>query len=93
MDVTFPEDGGEPVVVKMAGEFDLANVASLRRDLAGLEAARTVVLDLAETSYIDSTVLGVLAELYRSGTRFSVTNAQPMVAKVLRLSGIARLVA
>ena len=93
VDVLVPEDDGDPIVVAMAGEFDLANVETLRSHLRGIEPSRAVVLDLAETSYIDSTVLGVLAELYREGIRFSVRNAQPMVAKVLRVSGIAKLVA
>ena len=88
-----PEGHGEPVVVRMAGEFDMANAESLRAQLRGIDGTRAVVLDLAETSYIDSTVLGVLAEMYRRGTRFSVKDAQPMVAKVLRISGIAKLVA
>lgn len=82
-----------PTVVRMAGEFDLANADDLRVKLQELDRGRAVVLDLAETSFIDSSVLAVFAELVRRGIPLTVENAQPIVATVLRVSGIGTLVA
>lgn len=87
------DDRAGPVVVRMAGEFDMANADDVRTKLLGLDRDRAVVLDLAKTSYIDSSVLAVFAELVRRGIHLKVENPQPMVAKVLRVSGIERQVA
>src|SRR5687767_9867604 len=67
----FPDRAG-PVLVRMAGEFDMANADDLRAELLALDGDRAIVLDLAETSYIDSSVLGVLAEMVRRGMHLKV---------------------
>ena len=87
-------DGLEgPVVVRMIGEFDASNADDLRAKLLSLDPARAVVLDLAETTFIDSTVLAVVAAMFQRGIPVSVTNAQPIVARVLQVSGVAQLLA
>jgi anti-anti-sigma factor len=92
VDVMVPGQAG-PAVVRMAGEFDLANADDLRVKLQELDRGRAVVLDLAETSFIDSSILAVFAELVRRGIPLTVENARPIVAKVLVVSGIGTLVA
>ena len=52
------------VVVRLAGELDLYNVAAVRAALLDAvgERPERVVVDLAEVDFVDSTTLGVLVE-------------------------------
>jgi anti-sigma B factor antagonist len=48
-------------VVELVGEHDLATAPDLEQALAEVEAHGTsVIVDLSETTFIDSTILGVL---------------------------------
>lgn len=68
----------------LAGELDAANAPALRAQLAG---SGPVMLDLTEVSFVDSTILDVLA---RAATTRLVTimGAQRTVRRVLEVSGL-----
>jgi len=55
---------GGGIVVRLAGELDLYNAGDVRQALlaACAEEPERLVVDLAEVSFLDSTVLGVLVE-------------------------------
>ena len=55
---------GGGTVVRLAGELDLYNAGDVRQALlaAWEEEPERLVVDLAEVSFLDSTVLGVLVE-------------------------------
>ena len=55
---------GDACVVRLGGELDLYNAATVREALNGASAGspERVVVDLAEVEFIDSTALGVLIE-------------------------------
>jgi anti-anti-sigma factor len=55
---------GDACVVRLGGELDLYNAATVREALNGASAGspQRVVVDLAEVEFIDSTALGVLIE-------------------------------
>jgi anti-sigma B factor antagonist len=78
-----------PVIVTMAGEFDLSNAAELRQCLSAFDDARSVVLDMAGVTFIDSTALAVLVVALNRGLRLSVTNASEFAHRVLTVSGLA----
>ena len=65
-DLTFDEDGVAPVA-HVTGEVDASNAAELRIALVDRLSndARGLVLDLSETSYLDSTGISLLFELAR----------------------------
>ena len=77
----------EIYTIKVTGEIDISNADSLRNaiDLA-------VELDFAQVSYIDSTGIGVLVgaahHAVDHGKRFSCTNVQPQVMRVVQLLGV-----
>ncbi|SRR5579884_909137 len=68
----------EPTVIAPEGELDIASVGDFRAALrdAAADGASAVVVDLSEVSFIDSSGLGALIELYsrlrRSGRRLAV---------------------
>ena len=86
---------GAVVVVRPKGELDLAAASALREALLTALARTTdeVVVDCSGVTFIDSTVLGVLAaaskRLRASGHHLRVTNATPTVARAITIAGLS----
>ena len=60
-DIRSEQVGESNWIVELVGEHDLATVPDLERALAEVEAHGTsVIVDLSETTFIDSTILGVI---------------------------------
>lgn len=85
---------GRAVVVRLAGELDLYNVEQVRSALLELAPDRpeTVILDLAEVEFVDSTVLGVLVE---ARSRFGdgvlrLAGPQLETRRALKITGLDR---
>jgi anti-sigma B factor antagonist len=82
------------VVVTMEGELDMANAPLLQGSIESerLAAAKTVVLDLQQLSFLDSTGLRVILaarELcWRRGQEFAVTPGSPQVQRLLSVTGV-----
>jgi anti-anti-sigma factor len=90
-----PREGG--VVVVASGEIDLATSPELRAALLDEQArAPSVVLDLREVTFIDSSGLGVIVGQQKrsqeDGARFAVAVAeQSSVERILNLSGLIKV--
>ena len=86
---------GEPVVVTVRGEVDLATAPELEscvsRALEGAPSA--VILDLAALNFIDSSGLRVLVTLAgaatASGSSIALRNVPSHAQRVLDLTGLA----
>jgi anti-anti-sigma factor len=86
-----------PTVVRVVvvGDVDLSSAAVLRDGLLRVLHDRdpaVVEVDLAGVAFLDCTGIGALAAVYhtavRSGRRLRVTDPQPIVRKVLELTGL-----
>lgn len=86
---------GQPAVLYLRGEIDVSNVDGLRRAIE--QAARRseqVVLDVADTTFIDGSVVSVLASANaRLAGGLRVRRANPFVAKVFSLVELEHLLA
>lgn len=53
---------GDAAVISLTGEVDLYTAPELKQELVRLieDGSRTVVIDMTDTTFIDSTTLGVL---------------------------------
>lgn len=84
----------DSVVVKVEGEVDVSNAGELREklDQALATDAKTIVVDLSQVPYIDSTGIGVLVgTAHRAkdkGAEAIVSKPQYNVARVLKLLGV-----
>jgi anti-sigma B factor antagonist len=60
-------DGGPDYVVSLGGEVDLYTAPELKQELHRLvsEGATRLVIDMSETTFIDSTTLGVLLSVVK----------------------------
>lgn len=89
------EDGGA-LVVRLGGELDVYNAGVVREALmnaAGRGVPGRVVVDLAQVSFVDSTLLGVLVEArtrFANGRAFVLAAPGLEVRRALEVSGLDR---
>jgi len=95
-DVIRRERSGEDIfVVSLAGEHDLYTAPKVQEEFRSVivAGARVIVVDLTETTFLDSTMLHVLlsarSELHDGGRLLLVTN-DATVKRVFEIAGIDR---
>lgn len=92
-DVSVAEVDGVPVV-SISGEVDVATAPILRDRLQELAAggASTVVVDLHQMTFLDSTGLGVLVGALKrcreGGGELCLVAPQPRILKLLDITGL-----
>jgi anti-sigma B factor antagonist len=84
---------GDRVVVMGSGELDLATAPELRDALlSAVDNSSSVVVDLSECRFIDSTVLSVLLQarerVLASDGEFTLRGVQGRVMRVLDIAGV-----
>ena len=89
---------GGVVVVAVAGELDLCSSQTLREHLTAAvdSGASSIVVDLGELSFIDSTGLGVLALLARrltlEATELMIVSPEGRARGLLAMTGLDRFI-
>lgn len=88
----------DAVVVALSGEVDLQHSPLVRKHLMDLMfARRTVVVDMNDVAYIDSSGVASLVEAYqmarRNGTRFVLAAVSAPALRVLQLARLDRVFA
>jgi anti-sigma B factor antagonist len=85
---------GDVLVLSLAGELDLATAPVLRDALrrAVERSPKRLVVDLAEVTFVDSTVLGALVEARSAlgGDAFALAAPGLEVRRALEVSGLDR---
>ena len=90
-DITIARVGDSMTVVSVHGELDLNAADELRAAIdLGSDGPR-VVVDLAGTTFIDSTALGVIAGAAKS-TELTVVASDPRIVRIFQLTGLDRSV-
>lgn len=88
---------GDAFIVTLTGEVDLHTAPALEQALDGVLAlgGTGVALDLAEVSFVDSTMLGVLLSyrerLHNLGGELIVVTEDRRVLRTFELTGLDRL--
>jgi anti-sigma B factor antagonist len=87
-------DGGWPVLT-LPGEHDLSTAPQLRARLHELGETSPVIIDLDETTFVDSSILGVLVGGLRRArerdTPFALvlgSDAHPAIRRIFELTGL-----
>jgi anti-sigma B factor antagonist len=84
-------------IVAVRGEIDLFTAPELKQTLAdAIEQGRTrIVVDLTETSFLDSTALGVLIgavkRLRSNGGGLAIVNVDRNIAKTFEITGLDQI--
>jgi anti-anti-sigma factor len=88
---------GDEMVLRLVGELDLASVPTLRSCLDNIAGeVRTIVLDFADLTFLDSTGIGLLIrcqrDLQERDGRLVIRAPRSHVRKVLEITQVAELV-
>lgn len=91
------EDGVEPPTVRLAGELDLRAATELREELLRAlgDGDGSLLLDMTELSFLDSTIISVLIMAKRraeqAGGEVRLRNVPDRVKRVFSITGIDEL--
>src|SRR5437879_438139 len=77
-----------PVVVQLAGEFDLSTCEEMARCFDAFASGDVVVVDMAEVTFVDSIAIGVLARAAARGVRLQPRAMSRVVSRALELAGL-----
>lgn len=82
---------GKQLIITIKGKFDFSLVQEFRQAYAEInEQQPTVVIDLRETEYLDSSALGMLLNMRKSlGDRvkeIQLVNCRPEIRRILDIS-------
>lgn len=82
-------------VISLVGEFDIAERARLLDAFAIVTTAAVVVIDLAETRYLDSTVIECIVALKHAvaerGARLVLVGLSPDIRRIVEICNLERL--
>ena len=89
----------DSVCVRLSGELDHFSAQSIRRELDGIIADRTIrylVLDFSRLQFMDSSGIGVILGRYRQmrdrGGQVGVINMNQHIARIFRMSGMDKVI-
>ena len=89
--------GADAYIISLSGEVDLYAAPEFRQRLLQLigDGARQVIVDLSETTFIDSTALGVLVEgvkrLRPNGGQLSLVCSDRNITRTFEVTGLDRV--
>ncbi len=88
---------GDTAFLRVSGELDVTAVDEVRAELRAIPpGVKELVVDLRETSFIDSTGIGVLLEAWNEcsvrGLPMSLISGSGQVAQAFATSGLDRVV-
>jgi anti-sigma B factor antagonist len=93
------EKSGRIASARLAGDLDIVTSEGVKRELAGLVDAGhdSLVLDLSDVGFVDSSGLGALVALHRhaesQGGRFAVRAVPPQVQRLFAITRLDDLLA
>lgn len=82
---------GKTMTIKMDEKFDFGKVQDFRVAYnSDNEKVTTIIIDLSNTEYMDSSALGMLLNMQKTMSSqvstFKIVNCRPQVAKILKIS-------
>ena len=98
-DITTEQVGDGAYVISLSGEVDLYTAPEFKQQLLDVIAkgAKTVVVDFSNTTFIDSTTLGVLVggvkRLRTNDGQLSLVCSDRNITKIFEITGLDRVFA
>jgi anti-sigma B factor antagonist len=96
-DIKTEQLGDDAYVISLAGEVDLYTAPEFKQQLLEVigQGAKSVVVDLTDTTFIDSTTLGVLVggvkRLRTNDGQLSLVCSDRNIAKIFEITGLDRV--
>ena len=99
-DAVFETDArrmGDVVVVSLTGELDMATAPAVQEAVERAQGEGPIAVDLRELTFIDSTGIRALLDIYAAGqdghSAVSFIRGPKRVQRVLQLAGVEQLLA
>src|SRR5256714_2923600 len=98
-DIKTEQIGGDAYVISLAGEVDLYTAPEFKQQLLDViaQGARQVIVDFTDTTFIDSTTLGVLVggvkRLRTNDGQLSLVCSDRNITKIFEITGLDRVFA
>ena len=90
----------QTLLLRLQGELDMQTADVLRQAIdreIDRRGIRTVIINLEQVQFIDSSGLGVILGRYKKlqplGGKLKITNVPPHIYKIMELSGLPRIIA
>ena len=85
------QNQGKELIIDVGTKFDFSKVEDFRNAYSELNDGVThIAVDLSRTEYMDSSALGMLLNMQKTlagkELSYSIENARPQVAKILKIS-------
>ena len=87
------------LLLRIEGELDMHTASALRQAIDSeieKRGIRTVILNLQDVRFVDSSGLGVILGRYKKllplGGKLKITNVPPHIYKIMELSGLPRII-
>jgi anti-sigma B factor antagonist len=96
-DIKTEQLGNGTALISLAGEVDLYTAPEFKQQLLEVigEGAKTVLVDLTDTTFIDSTTLGVLVggvkRLRPNGGQLALVCNDRNITKIFEITGLDRV--
>ena len=96
-DIMTEQASGDTHVIALTGEIDLYTAPEFKQQLLDVigQGAKHVVVDLTDTTFIDSTTLGVLVggvkRLRPNGGQLSIVCSDRNITKIFEITGLNRV--
>jgi anti-sigma B factor antagonist len=89
------ESRSATTLVRVTGDLDLATVPKLERALASRPRDTSLVIDLGNCTFVDSScvrsLVGAAREAREAGTKAAIVATEPGVLRVLEITGVDTL--
>jgi anti-sigma B factor antagonist len=85
-------DDSRELTVRLHGELDVATAPSINEaiELARVDGPSSLVIDLKDLSFMDSSGIALLVQLANRAESVQVRNPSPNVRRVFELTGLVR---
>jgi len=85
------QNQGQTLIIDVGTKFDFSKVEDFRKAYDKIDDdVSHIAVDLSQTEYMDSSALGMLLNMQKSLANkelsYSIENARPQVAKILKIS-------
>jgi anti-anti-sigma factor len=86
--------GGDPAVVALRGEIDVATIGPIRAEVESHVARGVthVVFDLAAATFLDSSALALFVQTRRRGIDVTIRHPSDLARRVIELTGLSSVV-
>jgi len=83
--------GANSQLVRMRGDIDIATMDDLEHALSALDEGGSVIVDLSEVGFMDSSGIALLLRINRTAGSLLIRDPAPVVRLVIEATGLAEV--